>query len=136
MTDQTSIENACRRKRSIALWTFLLSQIPFAIMDLQMSSDSSWAQGGLVLSSIVCTVCIYLWCLNDARLREFQFTGGWTMAIVFLAIIAVPVYLKRTRGWKGALKVGFGLPVLAASIALYEVARYLGITVIYFTVTS
>lgn len=137
METQTSIQNSYKRRRTIALWTFLLSQIPFAAIDLLLlPPDSSWHPGSFALNSVICVACIYQWCLNDARVRQFHLTGGWTMAIVFVAIFAVPVYLQRTRGWKGALRVGWGLPILAANVMLYEASRYLGIVLTYHIVTS
>ena len=124
------------RKRTIALLVLIFYPVVFGVADLVFYTGDTSFGVSEVLSTIIGVIAIVVWCTLDARIRGFPFVGGLRVLVWLLAAIGVPIYLKRTRGWLGAAKIGFGFPAFAASIATYYVgwyaARWIAIKVGYF----
>src|SRR5262245_40181770 len=102
-------EGDARIKRSIALWAFLLSAALGGAADL-FFYYTSWSQWSCLVSTVVEVLLIYTWCHYDAVLYKQLIPRSLKFYIVLLAIIGVPMYLVRSRGWRGAARVGFGIP--------------------------
>jgi hypothetical protein len=120
MTENPLIENSSsRRKRKDALVILIAWALLSGIADV-LWYYSQWA---LFLSFVV-HLGVQMgvtssWCDNDARMRCFVMPSGMHGFIVTAAIIGVPWYFIRTRGWIGAAKLGFGLPLLLLSSTFY-----------------
>ena len=76
------------------------------------------------MDAIVGIILIYYWCRYDASIRNELISTEMKIGIILITIIAVPIYLKRTRGWKGAAKIGFGIPVMLLNMLLYYAGWY------------
>ena len=66
----------------------------------------------------------YSWCKYDAQMRRFVMPSGMMGCIITMALIGVPWYFIRSRGWLGAAKWGFGLPLIFLSSVLYFCAWF------------
>jgi len=113
-----------KKKRSIALLAFLVSSALFGAADIFLYYSTSWSQGTWVLSTILAAVLLYTWCHYDALLLKQLIPRSLRFCIVLFAIVGVPMYLVRSRGWRGAARVGFGIPVLLLSIGIYYGSWY------------
>lgn len=65
---------------------------------------------------LVATAAIATWCHFDARILDYRISRGLRVWIVLASLIAVPIYIVDSRGWRGAWRLGLGLPFFAVSI--------------------
>ncbi len=120
MTENCDTEiSSFRRKRNDALILLIAWALLSGIVDVLWYS-SQWA---LFLSFVVHLGvqmgATLTWCENDAHMRRFVMPSGMMGFIVTMALIGVPWYFIRSRGWMGAAKRGFGLPLILLSSVLY-----------------
>lgn len=111
-------------KRRIALFAFILYPIAFGAYDLIACEDDSQLDSSSLFSTIVGIGAILAWCSFDAAIHDFKISTGLRFGIFLLAIVAVPVYLVKTRGWSPALKIGFGFPAFALNLGAYYLGWY------------
>ena len=108
-----------RRKRKDALMLLIIWALLSGILDI-LWYFSQWA---LFLSFVVHLGvqmgAAYSWCDNDAHMRRFVMPSGMMGCIITMTLIGVPWYFIRSRGWIGAAKLGFGLPLIFVSSVLY-----------------
>jgi hypothetical protein len=81
---------------------------------------------GLVETAIGLVVLFWWYHLDKA---EHGYRAGPLMngGVLLVAIIALPVYFIRSRGWKrGAITIGLAALFLAATLALAELGEWLG----------
>jgi hypothetical protein len=125
-----------RKKRSLALAVFLGTSVAFGIVDLLLYQNAGWESCSWILNTIVGVVAIVAWCRYDSQIRGYPLSASLKLLIWLIALIGVPVYLVQSRGWKGAAKLGFGLPVFLLNAGLYYggwyAAREIGARVGYF----
>lgn len=57
---------------------------------------------------------IFLWCLYDSVERSYHIKLSMRILIFALACVGVPLYLLRTRGWRGVASIGLMLLFCAA----------------------
>jgi hypothetical protein len=120
MTENCDIEiSASRRKRQEALMLLIAWALLSGILDI-VWYYSQWA---LFLSFVVHLGvqmgAAFSWCENDAHMRRFVMPSGMMGFIITMGLIGVPWYFIRSRGWMGAAKWGFGLPLILLSSVLY-----------------
>jgi hypothetical protein len=108
-----------KRKRRIALVVFLASSAMFGAADLLLNRNTGWIAMSGILDTIIGIIAIVAWCKYDAQIHTYPMTRGLKLLIWLFAVIGVPLYLVRSRGWIGAAKIGFGLPAFLLSIGLY-----------------
>jgi len=120
MTENRDDEISCfRRKRTHALILLIAWALLSGIADI-LWYFSQWA---LFLSFVVQLGvqmwATFSWCENDAHMRRFVMPSGMMGVIITMAPIGVPWYFVRSRGWMGAARGGFGLPLILLSCVLY-----------------
>jgi hypothetical protein len=64
-------------------------------------------------------VLIASWCHIDARERGYAIRKLLFLAIVFVTVVGLPIYLIRTRGFRGVLSIVFAL-LFAIIMAVLE----------------
>ena len=111
-------------KRAIALYVFLISSAAFGIVDLLLYSNQSWNSTSWVLNTILGISAVVAWCRYDSQIRNFPLSGSLVFIIWALAIVGVPMYLIRSRGWARATRIGFGFPIFILSLGLYYSCWY------------
>ena len=94
------------------------------IVDLLIYHNDDWLFISLVVSTIITVGAATLWCIYDARIMRLQIPRDLILLIVFLTPAGVLLYLVKSRGWRKAMKLGFGAPVLALHQAFYYMAWY------------
>ena len=77
----------------------------FALAGLTGEDPADWhASGPELWLRLLTPLVIYAWFVYDAKCRDFR-PGMWLRIGVFLiAPIGIPVYLVKSRGWRGSLK--------------------------------
>jgi len=115
-------DRSLRRWRFVAFTVFMTSSAFFAVADFVFYDVKGWTDGSWILDIVIATIAVAAWCHLDARVNGCLISRRLSIWIVLAALFAVPVYLVQSRGWKGALKVGLGLPFFAVSIWIYDLA--------------
>lgn len=107
-------------KRAVALSIFLGSSAAFGVADLLLYANTGWPMISLLFNTLIGAATIVAWCRFDSIIHVYPLTTRLSVSIFLLAIVAVPVYLVRSRGWTAAAKLGFGLPIFLLAIGLYH----------------
>src|SRR3954467_8013405 len=80
------------------------------------------------LAGLVVSIPLIFWWYHVDK-REHAYQAGPLMngAIVAVAIVALPIYFVRTRGWKrGAIATAFALGIFAILLGLGELGEWIG----------
>lgn len=110
-----------KAKRDVVFSIYLGSAWAFGYAGVALQHHPSWVSTGWMVEAIFQLVLIVLWCGYDARFRVFPLTGFLRLTILLLVVVGVPWYLVRTRGWRGAALIGFGLPAYLLTMLLHFV---------------
>ena len=108
-----------KRNRTIALAVFIGSSLLFGIADLLLDENQDWTAASFILDAIVGIVAVACWCRIDSRIQSYPLSGNLWRLIWLVAIIGVPIYLVKSRGWSRAAKIGFGAPAFLLSVGFY-----------------
>jgi hypothetical protein len=77
--------------------------------------------------TVVAIALVFWWYHVDKRSRGYRAGPLMNGGVIAAAIIALPIYFVRSRGWKrGALATLVALGVFAATLALSEAGEWLG----------
>jgi hypothetical protein len=80
-----------------------------------------------MVETVVSLVVLFWWYHVDKGERNYRAGPLMNGAVLALAIVALPVYFIRSRGWKkGALAIGLALAFLGATLVLSELGEKLG----------
>jgi hypothetical protein len=72
-------------------------------------------------------VVLFWWYHVDKAERGYRAGRLMNAGVLLVAIIALPVYFIRSRGWKGgAITIGLAALFLGATLALAELGEWLG----------
>ena len=66
-----------------------------------------------------------IWCVYDARERDFRFGVVFKLAVFFILIIGLPIYFFRTRGFAGFLPLAAAVAIATLLILLDSFAQYI-----------
>ena len=119
MNDPTqSIPNR-NKKQSLAYWLCVLALCVTTALQVIFYYQEDLAVYLYILSCFSIGGGVYTWCHYDGKERGYRFTQNMRIAIGVAGPVAIPVYFVRTRGFKAAAKVGFGLFLYIPFYALY-----------------
>ena len=80
-----------------------------------------------MVETAVSLVVLFWWYHVDKQERNYRAGPLMNGGVLALAIIALPVYFIRSRGWqKGAIAIGLALAFLGATLVLSELGEKLG----------
>ena len=80
-----------------------------------------------MVETFVAIALIFWWYHVDRRSRGYQAGPLMNGGVIVAAIIALPIYFVRSRGWKrGALTTLVALAVFAVTLGLGEAGEWLG----------
>ena len=84
--------------------------------------------GGFALAdTIVSLAAIYWWYYADKAQRQYRAGPLLNVGVIAAAIIALPIYFIRSRGWKrGGLATGVAAALLAATFGLEWLGEAIG----------
>ncbi len=114
-----------KRWRLACLIVLIGSSALFGALDLFYYYSEDWTSASWFIHAIVGISALRTWCMFDSKLVRFPISGGLSFGIIFFALIAFPFYIVRSRSWKGAAKWGFGLPLFALSIGVYNASWWI-----------
>ena len=78
-------------------------------------------------TTVVSIPLIFWWYHVDKREHDYQAGPLMNVGIVAVAIVALPIYFVRTRGWKrGALATALALAVFLVLLGLSELGEWIG----------
>jgi peptidoglycan/LPS O-acetylase OafA/YrhL len=89
----------------------------------RVESFGTFAMGETVVSLVI----LFWWYHVDKQERNYRAGPLMNGAVLALAIVALPVYFIRSRGWKkGALAIAVALAFVGATLVLSELGEKLG----------
>ena len=115
---------AASTKRNIALALLFLSSASFGSADLFLYRHWEWTSMSWVLNMIIGVILIVGWCTYDSQMQGYPLIGWLRLTIVLVAIVGVPIYLVKSRDWRRAAKIGFGLPAYIGILSFYYAGWY------------
>lgn len=103
---------------TLTFWAFTTITAVFTTVARQYYGDAGFLDLLVLVGSVG---LIVLWYQHDARERGlYTGDGKFELFVLFAAVIAIPVYLLKYRGWKdGGLAL---LKILGLAIASYSLA--------------
>ena len=113
-------------KRRALLILALLSFVSPFVERIVTGRVEMFSTFGLVETAIGLVVLFWWYHLDKA---EHGYRAGPLMngGVLLVAMVALPVYFIRSRGWKrGAITIGFAAAFLAATLGLAELGEWLG----------
>ena len=101
----------------------MLGLTVLSTVGLWLASNNEPLYGAVTMfSAVAYAVGALLWCQVDALERGIPLGAGFRIAVVLIALIAIPYYLFKSRGLKeGSISLGFAfvfylLLILFASV--------------------
>jgi riboflavin transporter FmnP len=77
--------------------------------------------------NLLCLPPIFWWYHTDKAEKGYRAGPLMNAGVIALTVVALPVYLVRTRGWKrGALSIAKGTAIFGALILLGMLGEWLG----------
>jgi steroid 5-alpha reductase family enzyme len=104
----------------------LISLISPIVETIATGKVETFGTFGMV-ETVVSLVVLFWWYHVDKQERNYRAGPLMNGGVLALAIVALPVYFIRSRGWKkGALAIGLALAFLGATLVLSELGEKLG----------
>lgn len=101
-TDYADEATVKKAKRQCLLGLLGLAAI-VGVLDQVLVDDRSYDRLLTTGSAVIAVVLIAAWCHYDSWQRSYTIGTPLRFLILLLAAIGVPVYLLRTRGWRGLI---------------------------------
>lgn len=111
------------QRKSTYLWLLPLLGIFDGVLGFDSLGNRTENPGYLLASTFAFNLVLLAWCFRDADEKRVPITRWLGLCLLMLAVVGVPWYFVRSRGWFGALKRGFGLGI----VALYLAGAMLGL---------
>jgi hypothetical protein len=84
-----------------------------------------------IADTVVSIAAIYWWYYADKEQREFRAGPLLNAGVIALALVALPVYFVRSRGWKrGGLATAVAAGFLAATFGLEWLGEEIGTAIV------
>ena len=112
--------NFAKAKRWRLIWLLVFS-IAIGVAE-QVFAEDELDKLFRVGGAIPTVMLIASWCHIDARERGYAITKLLFLAIVFVTVVGLPVYLIRTRGVRGVLSIVIALLFAIIMVVLEEIA--------------
>jgi steroid 5-alpha reductase family enzyme len=104
----------------------LISLISPIVETIATGKVETFGTFGMV-ETAVSLVVLFWWYHVDKQERNYRAGPLMNGGVLAVAIVALPVYFIRSRGWKkGALAIGLALAFLGATLVLSELGEKLG----------
>lgn len=111
------------RRKSTCLWLLPSLGLLDGFLGFDSLGQRTENPGYLLGFNFAFNLVLLGWCFRDADDRRVPITLWLGLCLLMLAVLGVPWYFVRSRGWVRALKQGFGLGI----IALYLVGATVGV---------
>lgn len=109
--------------KALILATFVIASFVTGIAGQYFWPDAQLS-GADVAFAVLGTFLIFAWYRIDARQRGYRRTAWLDIGVILLAVVAMPYYFFRTRGFKGGLaSTGLGLLLMIGTSVLSSLGR-------------
>ena len=89
------------------------------VLEIAVTGRSDPLGGFALADTLVSLAAIYWWYHADKAQRQFRAGPLQNVGVIAMAIIALPIYFIRSRGWKhGSLATAIAAVLLAATFGL------------------
>jgi hypothetical protein len=79
----------------------------------------------LTTHAVLSLACVFAWFAIDAKGRTYRASIVLKIAMLALAIVALPYYLFRSRGWTGGIKaMAMSALVFAGTMVAYRLGSW------------
>lgn len=118
---------AIKKPKAFLLWALaLISFVSPLIEQLATGAVEPLSTYGLV-ETVVSLVVIFWWYHLDKAERDYHAGKLMNAGVLVLAVVALPVYFIRSRGWRRGLRtIALALLFLGATYVLGEAGEWLG----------
>ena len=97
------------------------------LLEIAVTGRSEPLGGFALADTIVSLAAIYWWYYADKAQRQYRAGPLLNVGVIAAAIIALPIYFIRSRGWKrGGLATGVAAALLAATFGLEWLGEAIG----------
>src|SRR5688500_12029830 len=93
-----------RRKKLILMLLFGYAVLLGALVGLSVFTEKD-EELPKILTFLLVSPLLFLWCRTDAESRDYPMSRTMMLALVGISLIAIPVYLLLSRGWRGILAI-------------------------------
>jgi hypothetical protein len=116
--------------RGVTAWslaTLAVISLVVPLVEVVMTGRSEELGTYALAQNLLSIAPIFWWYHSDKSARGYRAGPLMNAGVVALAIVALPVYFIRSRGWKiGSLSILKGIVVVAAITALGEAGEWIG----------
>jgi hypothetical protein len=105
----------------------LLPVLAFVFGCLEYGPAQGPEAGSVTLTThaVLSLACVFAWFVSDARERGYRASIVLKIAMLALAIVALPYYLFRSRGWTGGVKaMAMSALVFASTMVAYRLGSW------------
>ena len=126
-----SVDGPATKKAKILCLLGMLALVVVVGVLEQITPDTRDVDQLLTIgTAVIEIILINVWCQYDSWERSYTIGKPLRLLIIFFAAIGVPVYLLRTRGWRGLVSIVLvavfaGLLMLAEELAVEVTYRLL-----------
>lgn len=118
---------AIQQRKAALLWALALISFASPLAEQLVTGRVESFSTFDIVGTMVSFVLIFCWYHLDKGERAYQAGKLMNAGVLVLAMIALPVYFIRSRGWRrGALTIALALVFLAITYALGEAGEWLG----------
>ena len=97
------------------------------VLEITVTGRSDPVGGFALADTVVSLAAIYWWYYADKAQRQFRAGPLLNVGVIAMAIIALPIYFIRSRGWKrGSLSIAVAAAILAATFGLEWLGEAIG----------
>jgi hypothetical protein len=124
--DQCSADNLEANRIKAAKRRCLFGMLALAaivgVLDQIFADDRGTDKFVTVIYALTAAFLLITWCQYDSRLYAYRIRKPLLLLIFLLAIIGLPLYLLRTRGYRGLISIAIAAAFFAALLLLEQAA--------------
>jgi hypothetical protein len=118
---------AIKKPKAVLLWALaLVSFVSPLAEEFATGAVEPFSTFGIV-EALISLVLLFWWYHLDKAERDYRAGKLMNAGVLVLAVVALPVYFIRSRGWRrGPRTIALALLFLGATYALGEAGEWLG----------
>jgi hypothetical protein len=124
--EEPSADNSEEHRIKVAKRRCLFGMLALAaivgVLEAIFGEDPGTDKALTIVYALTAAFLLVTWCQYDARLYAYRIRKPLLLLIFLLAIIGLPVYLLRARGYRGVIGVAIAAAFLAALLAIEQLA--------------
>jgi peptidoglycan/LPS O-acetylase OafA/YrhL len=115
------------RPKTLALVLLALLSFAFPALERAMTGRVEMFSTYGIVDTVLSLIAIFVWYHLDKDEHHYRAGTLMNAGVLVAAIVALPIYLVRSRGWRrGAIAIAWAAAFLAVIFALEELGEWLG----------